>query len=84
MTSILNDYEIDNLKNENARLYDENRELRKELEAVKVENKDLKIALQDFMAYYAPRGGISDVPLGPFERGREVLNVIGAVKPENS
>ena len=29
--------------------------------------------LRDFMDYYEPKGGVSDVPLGPFERAIEVL-----------
>ena len=34
---------------------------------------DLVYAVCDFLSYFDPRGGISDVPLGPFERARETL-----------
>lgn len=35
---------------------------------------EARARLRDFMDYFAPRGGISDVPLGPFERARECLD----------
>ena len=31
--------------------------------------------LEDFLSYFNPKGGVSEVPLGPFERAREVLNI---------
>ena len=33
----------------------------------------LETIVQDFMSYFDPRGGISQVPLGPFERAKELL-----------
>lgn len=33
--------------------------------------KQLQITVDDFMSYFDPRGGVSDVPRGPFDRARE-------------
>ena len=41
-----------------------------ELEA---KNEVLQDRVDDFMSYFDPRGGISQVPLGPFDRTRELL-----------
>jgi len=42
-----------------------------------IENKRYKKALEDFLDYFDPKGGISDVPLGPFERAKELLKEVG-------
>ncbi len=42
-------------------------------EVVFTREEVLEARLRDFMDYYEPRGGVSDVPLGPFERAIEVL-----------
>lgn len=31
-------------------------------------------SIDDFLSYFDPRGGVSDVPLGPFERAKEMLS----------
>jgi len=44
------------------------------LSETKKENKLLRARLHDFLDYFNPKGGVSDVPLGPFERAQEDLN----------
>ena len=45
-----------------------------------MENKEaielLEKTIDDFMSYFEPRGGISEVPLGPFERAKETLALL--------
>lgn len=38
-------------------------------------NRQLRRALGDFADYFEPRGGVSDVPSGPFHRAAETLGV---------
>ena len=51
----------------------EREELIEKMGAVNERIKELETRLQDFMAYFDPKGGISDVPLGPFERAKQAL-----------
>jgi hypothetical protein len=37
------------------------------------EREEMVERLEDFMDYFDPRGGVSDVPRGPFDRAREFL-----------
>lgn len=39
------------------------------------EKNGLKTAVEDFMGYYDPEGGISQVPSGPFRSASEILRV---------
>jgi len=39
------------------------------------EKEKLETTVKDFLAYFDPEGGISEVPLGPFERASEVLGI---------
>ena len=41
---------------------------------LQAENKRLRECIDDFLDYFNPKGGISDVPLGPFERTKETLD----------
>jgi hypothetical protein len=41
---------------------------------LEAENEELCKRLRDFLDYFNPKGGVSDVPLGPFERAQEALN----------
>ena len=43
------------------------------MSALKTEKDKLRKIVDDFISYFDPRGGISDVPLGPFERAQEML-----------
>ncbi len=38
--------------------------------------RQLKASLRDFIGYLDPCGGVSQVPLGPFERAKELLATI--------
>lgn len=51
-------------------------ELRQALFTAKANESKLRYAVQDFMDYFRPRGGVSDVPLGPFERAQKVIEEI--------
>ncbi len=42
--------------------------------ALQAERDKLRGVVNSFMAYFAPEGGVSQVPLGPFERALAVLN----------
>lgn len=44
--------------------------------------KKLKEAVEDFMSYFDPQGGVSQVPLGPFERAKEALSLLLPPCPE--
>ena len=46
-----------------------------QIAALEAENARLRDGLRDFLDYFEPRGGVSDVPLGPFERAQELLSV---------
>ena len=46
----------------------------------KVAIEMLEKTIDDFMSYFEPRGGISEVPLGPFERAKKTLALLEALK----
>ncbi len=39
------------------------------------EKEELETSIRDFLAYFDPEGGISGVPLGPFELASKVLGI---------
>jgi len=43
----------------------------------------LRMLIDDFMSYFDPKGGVSDVPLGPFERAKEALAETQSTKQES-
>jgi len=48
---------------------------RHEIQTLKEKRDEYERRLKDFLDYFEPRGGISDVPLGPFERAQVALGI---------
>ena len=53
------------------RLDNDNEVLTQEIHAAEDKVARLQQTVKDFMSYFDPQGGVSDVPLGPFERAKE-------------
>jgi len=63
--------DCDKLKAEVAELENDNEVLTQEIHAAEDKVARLQQTVKDFMSYFDPQGGVSDVPLGPFERAKE-------------
>ena len=67
---------IEKSKLEEANKRYANARLIKQKDQFQAKAEQYKKVLEDFLAYFDPKGGISSVPLGPFERANEVLEKI--------
>jgi len=72
----INDVIIHEYRNEHGVTYMADFYLGDKVRKLLADNKRLMERIQDFLDYFDPKGGVSDVPLGPFERAKELLQAL--------